>query len=213
MGNINVGYYFCKRKKDVRVLFLGLDAAGKTTALYQLKLGETVTTIPTIGFNVETLEYDNVHITVWDVSTRDKARPLIRHYYQNTQALVFIVDSTDKDRLDEFKMEIMRSINEDELRNCPFVIMANKQDLSGALSVEELTERLELDKLPDKTWAIFPTCATTGDGLTEVMEWLALQCGDNYTSMNIKKTSQTTTDIDISLLQRTWTKLKSILLD
>ena len=72
-------------KKDVRILMVGLDAAGKTTILYKLKLGEIVTTIPTIGFNVETVEYKNISFTVWDVGGQDKIRPLWRHYYQNTQ--------------------------------------------------------------------------------------------------------------------------------
>jgi len=72
-------------KKEMRILMVGLDAAGKTTILYKLKLGEVVTTIPTIGFNVETVEYKNISFTVWDVGGQDKIRPLWRHYYQNTQ--------------------------------------------------------------------------------------------------------------------------------
>ena len=73
-------------KQEMRILMVGLDAAGKTTILYKLKLGEVVTTIPTIGFNVETVEYKNISFTVWDVGGQDKIRPLWRHYYQNTQA-------------------------------------------------------------------------------------------------------------------------------
>ena len=69
-------------KKEMRILMVGLDAAGKTTILYKLKLGEIVTTIPTIGFNVETVEYKNISFTVWDVGGQDKIRPLWRHYYQ-----------------------------------------------------------------------------------------------------------------------------------
>ena len=61
-------------KKDVRILMVGLDAAGKTTILYKLKLGELVTTIPTIGFNVETVDYKNLSFTVWDVGGQDKVR-------------------------------------------------------------------------------------------------------------------------------------------
>ena len=65
-------------KKDVRILMVGLDAAGKTTILYKLKLGEIVTTIPTIGFNVETVEYKNISFTVWDVGGQDKVRAASR---------------------------------------------------------------------------------------------------------------------------------------
>lgn len=75
-------------KKQMRILMVGLDAAGKTTILYKLKLGEIVTTIPTIGFNVETVEYKNICFTVWDVGGQDKIRPLWRHYFQNTQVRI-----------------------------------------------------------------------------------------------------------------------------
>merc|ERR1712159_562979 len=88
-------------KKDVRILMVGLDAAGKTTILYKLKLGEIVTTIPTIGFNVETVEYKTISFTVWDVGGQDKIRPLWRHYYQNTQGIIFVVDSNDQERIDD----------------------------------------------------------------------------------------------------------------
>lgn len=67
--------------KEMRILMLGLDAAGKTTILYKLKLGQSVTTIPTVGFNVETVTYKNVKFNVWDVGGQDKIRPLWRHYY------------------------------------------------------------------------------------------------------------------------------------
>ncbi|KAI3980548.1 hypothetical protein MKX01_025113 [Papaver californicum] len=84
-------------KRDMRILMVGLDAAGKTTIIYKLKLGEIVTTIPTIGFNVETVEYKNVSFTVWDVGGQDKIRPLWRHYFQNTQGLIFVIDSNDSE--------------------------------------------------------------------------------------------------------------------
>ena len=97
-------------KKEMRILMVGLDAAGKTTILYKLKLGEIVTTIPTIGFNVETVEYKKINFTVWDVGGQDKIRPLWRHYYQNTQGLIFVVDSNDSSIFDEF-LEYVGLIN------------------------------------------------------------------------------------------------------
>ena len=66
-------------KKEMRILMVGLDAAGKTTILYKLKLGEIVTTIPTIGFNVETVSYKNISFTVWDVGGQHTIRPLWKH--------------------------------------------------------------------------------------------------------------------------------------
>ncbi|VDM15217.1 unnamed protein product [Wuchereria bancrofti] len=99
-------------KKQVRILMVGLDAAGKTTILYKLKLGEIVTTIPTIGFNVETVEYKNISFTVWDVGGQDKIRPLWRHYFQNTQGLIFVVDSNDRERIEESRAELHKMLSE-----------------------------------------------------------------------------------------------------
>merc|ERR1719471_2538193 len=88
-------------QKDIRILMVGLDAAGKTTILYKLALGEVVTTIPTIGFNVETVKYNNMNFTTWDVGGRCGSRPLWRHYYQNSKAVIFVVDSNDRDRIED----------------------------------------------------------------------------------------------------------------
>merc|ERR1711868_218548 len=137
-------------KKQMRILMVGLDAAGKTTILYKLKLGEIVTTIPTIGFNVETVEYKNISFTVWDVGGQDKIRPLWRHYYQNTQGLIFVVDSNDRERIQESHDELHKMLNEDELRDAIVLVFANKQDLPNALSVTELTEKLGLNTLRRK---------------------------------------------------------------
>ncbi|XP_059788886.1 ADP-ribosylation factor 4-like [Balaenoptera ricei] len=102
-------------RKQMCILMAGLDAAGKMTTLYKLKLGEIVTTVPTTGFNVETVEYKNICFTVWDVDGQDKIRPLWRHYFQNTQGLIFVVDSTDRERIQEGAEELQKMLQEDEL--------------------------------------------------------------------------------------------------
>ncbi|CAG5958130.1 unnamed protein product [Menidia menidia] len=158
---------------------VGLDAAGKTTILYKLKLGEIVTTIPTIGFNVETVEYKNISFTVWDVGGQDKIRPLWRHYFQNTQGLIFVVDSNDRERVTESAEELSKMLQEDELKDAVLLVFANKQDLPNALSVSELTERLGLQALRNKTWHIESTCATQGTGLYEGLDWLSKELSKN----------------------------------
>ncbi|KAG0709813.1 ARF/SAR [Suillus fuscotomentosus] len=160
-------------KKEMRILMVGLDAAGKTTILYKLKLGEIVTTIPTIGFNVETVEYKNISFTVWDVGGQDKIRPLWRHYFQNTQGIIFVVDSNDRERVSEAREELQRMLNEDELRDALLLVFANKQDLPNAMNAAEITDKLGLQALRQRTWYIQAACATSGDGLYEGLEWLA----------------------------------------
>eukprot|EP01090_Pellita_catalonica_P007701 TRINITY_DN182_c0_g1_i1.p1 TRINITY_DN182_c0_g1~~TRINITY_DN182_c0_g1_i1.p1 ORF type:complete len:178 (-),score=39.74 TRINITY_DN182_c0_g1_i1:32-565(-) len=160
-------------KKEARILMVGLDAAGKTTVLYKLKLGELVTTIPTIGFNVETVQYKNIHFTVWDVGGQDKIRPLWRHYYQNTQAVIFVVDSNDRERISEASEELNKMLREDELREAALLVFANKQDLPNAMSVAEVTDKLGLHSMRNRKWYIQATCATSGDGLYEGLDWLS----------------------------------------
>jgi len=160
-------------KKEMRILMVGLDAAGKTTILYKLKLGEIVTTIPTIGFNVETVEYKNIQFTVWDVGGQDKIRPLWRLYFQNTQGIIFVVDSNDRDRVVEAREELQRMLNEDELRDALLLVFANKQDLPNAMNAAEITDKLGLHSLRQRAWYIQSTCATAGDGLYEGLEWLS----------------------------------------
>jgi len=160
-------------KREVRLLMLGLDAAGKTTILYQLKMGDLIKTIPTIGFNVETLEYKGLNFTIWDVGGQDKIRVLWKHYYQNTQGLIFVVDSNDKDRIEEAAEELKKMLNEDELKDCTVLVMANKQDLNTALSPNEITQKLELQGLKGRKWLVQGTSAVTGQGLKEGLDWMA----------------------------------------
>ena len=166
-------------KKDCRILMVGLDAAGKTTILYKLKLGEVVTTIPTIGFNVETVEYKNINFTVWDVGGQDKIRPLWRHYYQNTQGLIFVVDSNDRDRIIAAREELMKILNEEEMRDVILLVFANKQDLPHAMNAAEITDKLQLNNLArNRQWYIQSTCATSGDGIYEGFDWLSQAISD-----------------------------------
>lgn len=162
-------------KKQMRILMVGLDAAGKTTILYKLKLGEIVTTIPTIGFNVETVDYKNICFTVWDVGGQDKIRPLWRHYFQNTQGLIFVVDSNDRERITEAEKELKSMLKEDELRDAVVLVFANKQDLPNAMQASELVDKLNLNSLRNRSWHIQATCATQGNGLYEGLDWLSTE--------------------------------------
>lgn len=157
--------------RECRILMVGLDAAGKTTVLFKLKLGETVTTIPTIGFNVETVQYKNINFTVWDIGGQERIRRLWRHYYTGTNGLIFVVDANDHDRVDEAKEELHAILREDEMRDACLLVMANKQDCPNAITSAELSHALGLSTIRHE-WYIQGTVATTGDGLYEGMDWL-----------------------------------------
>ncbi|KAE9988351.1 hypothetical protein Vi05172_g6701 [Venturia inaequalis] len=169
--------------KEMRLLMLGLDAAGKTTILYNLKLEQDVTTIPTVGFNVETVTYKNTKFNVWDVGGQDKIRPLWRHYFSGTQGLVFVIDSSDRDRLDEARTELARIIQDREMKDALLLVFANKQDVPGAMRPDELSRRLKLDEIAkNHLWKVEPSCATTGEGIFEGLAWL----GNNVKSKKME---------------------------
>jgi len=159
--------------KERRILILGLDAAGKTTIVYKLKLGLVVTTIPTIGFNVENVQYKNINFTVWDIGGQDKIRPLWRHYYEHTDAMIWVVDSNDRERMVEAGATLQKVLKDDLLQKIPLLVYANKQDLPDALSIAEISEVLNMQQFKQRSWFIQSTSATTGDGLYEGLDWLA----------------------------------------
>ncbi|KAL5731559.1 hypothetical protein ACHQM5_004278 [Ranunculus cassubicifolius] len=124
-------------------------------------------------FNMKTVEYKNISFTVWDVGGQDKIRPLWRHYFQNTQGLIFVVDSNDRDRVVEARDELHRMLNEDELRDAVLLVFAKKQDLPNAMNAAEITDKLGLHSLRQRHWYIQSTCATSGEGLYEGLDWLS----------------------------------------
>jgi len=156
-----------------RILLVGLDAAGKTTILYKLKLNEVVSTIPTIGFNVENVAYKNLTFTMWDIGGQDKIRPLWRHYFHGSHGIIFVVDSNDRARIDTARDELHRMLAEPELQDAALLTLANKQDLPNSMSCSEMAEKLGLQQVRNREWYIQSTCAVTGEGLHEGLDWLA----------------------------------------
>ena len=154
---------------------LGLDAAGKTTILYKMKLNELITTIPTVGFNVEEVSYQNLTMTVWDVGGQKTIRTLWKHYLSNNDAIIFVVDSADRERMEEAREELWAVLELDETpRDTALLVLANKQDLPSAASAAELTDRLDLYKLRDgRKWYVQAAVATSGEGLYDGLSWLA----------------------------------------
>jgi ADP-ribosylation factor protein 1 len=169
MGNW-IAKIFGSATSNVRIIMVGLDASGKTTILYQFKLGEVVSSVPTIGFNVETVEYKKLKFMVWDIGGQDKIRLLWRHYFANTDAIIYVVDSAD-DRLDLAKEELAKMISEPDLEGVPILIFANKQDL-GIHSVSQIQNALGLHEVRDRQWYIQGCSAISCAGLYEGLDKL-----------------------------------------
>jgi len=178
-------------KIEMRVVALGLDGSGKTSILFKLKQNEFMSVTPTIGFNVETIEYKNLRFNVWDIGGQPKLRPLWKHYFLNTQAVVFVVDSSNKQRLPEASIELAKLVVEKELKDAALLILANKQDKEGSEGVETVTEALGASKLCcGHSWHLQACSAQTGAGLYQALDWLSSQLvASPVTSYNLSSVS------------------------
>ncbi|VVC40617.1 Small GTPase superfamily, ARF type,Small GTP-binding protein domain,Small GTPase superfamily, ARF/SAR [Cinara cedri] len=163
-------------QSSLHVVMLGLDSAGKTTALYRLKFNQYLNTVPTIGFNCEKVKGTvgrarGQTFLVWDVGGQEKLRPLWKSYTRCTDGILFVVDSVDIERMEEAKMELARTARAPENTGVPILVLANKQDLPAARDSAELERLLGLNEL-NHLWHIQAACAITGDGLQEGLDAL-----------------------------------------
>jgi small GTP-binding protein len=154
---------------------LGLDGAGKTTILYRLRLGEIIPSIPTIGFNLESVTFGENRLTVWDVGGQDKIRPLWKHYFADADALIFVIDSGDEDRFEEASEELFRIMTDAGMTNLKAIlVLANKQDLPSARSVPDIERSLNLSRY-GKLHHVQGASATMDEGITDgLMRLLSL---------------------------------------
>lgn len=165
-----------KDEKEARVLMLGLDNAGKTTILKKLSEEDISHVMPTQGFNIKTLQHENVKLNVWDIGGQKTIRPYWSNYFDSSDALVYVVDSGDRRRLEESAKELSDLLGEDKLASVPLLVFANKQDLATRAEPEEITEALQLNAISDRAWTIQACSAKTGDGLEPAMQWLLEAC-------------------------------------
>ncbi|KFP23377.1 ADP-ribosylation factor-like 11, partial [Colius striatus] len=171
-GSILMGKLISKgqRKRDPRVVMLGLDFAGKSTLLYKLKSGQAVETSPTVGFNVESLQTPcYISFTLWDVGGQGSLRISWPHYLEDTNALVFVLDSTDTARLPEALAALEEVLSHPSMAGVPILLLANKQEVPGALAPAELGERLPRRCLAGHRWVLRGCSAHTGQGLQEAL--------------------------------------------
>ncbi|XP_055321779.1 ADP-ribosylation factor-like protein 3 [Sitodiplosis mosellana] len=159
-------------EKEVRILLLGLDNSGKTTLLKQLASEEVTQVTPTAGFNIKSVAADGFKINFWDIGGQSKIRPYWKNYFENTDALIYVIDCSDRKRLAETGNEFSELLADEKLNDVPIMIFANKQDLQNVLKVSEVAEAIGLVKLKDRTWQIQECSALEGTGIKEGMDWV-----------------------------------------
>ncbi|KAJ7320401.1 hypothetical protein JRQ81_019912, partial [Phrynocephalus forsythii] len=164
------------KKKEVHVLCLGLDNSGKTTIINKLKPSnaQTQDIVPTIGFTIEKFKTSSLSFTVFDMSGQGRYRNLWEHYYKDCQAIIFVIDSSDKLRMVVAKEELDTLLNHPDLkhRRIPILFFANKMDLRDAVSSVKVSHLLALENIKDKPWHICASDALKGEGLQEGVDWL-----------------------------------------
>mmetsp|Transcript_3951 Transcript_3951/g.10218 ORF Transcript_3951/g.10218 Transcript_3951/m.10218 type:complete len:181 (-) Transcript_3951:186-728(-) len=158
--------------KEYKIVMVGLHNAGKTTILYKLHLGDVIETQPTIGSNVEEVCHRNIRFQVWDLGGQERLRKAWGTYYINTQAVILVVDSTDRESIPTVKEELATITAHEDLTGAILLILANKQDAEGAMSAAEVSTALALHANKQHDWQIQACSALTGSGLYEGLDWI-----------------------------------------
>ncbi|XP_036754344.1 ADP-ribosylation factor-like protein 3 isoform X2 [Manis pentadactyla] len=153
--------------QEVRILLLGLDNAGKTTLLKQLASEDISHITPTQGFNIKSVQSQGFKLNVWDIGGQRKIRPYWRNYFENTDILIYVIDSADRKRFEETGQELAELLEEEKLSCVPVLIFANKQDLLTAAPASEIAEGLNLHTIRDRVWQIQSCSALTGEGVQD----------------------------------------------
>ncbi|XP_073131106.1 ADP-ribosylation factor [Henckelia pumila] len=183
-------------ESQIRIVMHGLACGGKTTVLYKLHTGVAPPDIPTVGFNVEEVRYRDITFTIWDMGGADRTRSIWRHFFINTVALIYVVDSADRERIGWAKERFQAIISHPYMVNAVILVFANKQDIEGAMTPTEVCEGLGLYEVKDRKWHIQATCAVKGEGLNEGLAWLACKLQDNKAAAKIPYDHQAAVEYD-----------------
>ncbi|GAQ78921.1 ADP-ribosylation factor [Klebsormidium nitens] len=178
MGLLTIIKKVKQKEKEMRLLMVGLDNAGKTTIVKRINGEDTSTISPTLGFNIKTMQYKNFRLNIWDVGGQKTLRAYWRNYYEQTDGMIWVVDSSDLRRLDDCRAELHGLLKEEKLAGASLLIFANKQDITGALRPEQIAKVLQLDLMDgSRHWKIVGCSAVGGDGLLTGFDWIVSDIG------------------------------------
>ncbi|KAK1962905.1 ARF/SAR superfamily [Colletotrichum sublineola] len=160
------------KDKEMRILMLGLDNAGKTTIVKRI-MGEDVNTVsPTLGFIIKTIDYNGYKLNIWDVGGQKTLRSYWRNYFEKTDALIWVVDATDRLRIEDCREELHGLLQEERLSGASLLVFANKTDVNGCMNEQEILQGLQLETIRTHHWHILRCSAMTGTNLKEGLAWV-----------------------------------------
>ncbi|XP_034362374.1 putative ADP-ribosylation factor-like protein 5C [Arvicanthis niloticus] len=179
MGQLIVKLMRIFGSQEHKVIIVGLDNAGKTTILYQFLTNEVVHTCSTIGSNVEEVVFQKTHFLMWDLGGQEALRSTWDTYYSNTEFVILVIDSTDRNRLLTAREELYKMLAHEALQDASVLIFANKQDVKDSMTTAEISQFLTLSAIKDHSWHIQGCCALTGEGLPAGLQWMQSQATAN----------------------------------
>ncbi len=157
------------------IAFVGLDSAGKSSLLIRMDINDGINVIGlsiTGGFYLETLNIRQLKLESWDAGGSGNFRLLNRMQLERAKIMVFVIDSSERERTHDVRKELLTFLSHEMFGNKPVLFLANKQDLLNAMSLQEVIERCEINKIRDRTWYIIGTSAVTGSGISDMLEWI-----------------------------------------
>ncbi|CCJ30845.1 unnamed protein product [Pneumocystis jirovecii] len=161
-----------RKEKEIRILMLGLDNAGKSTIVKKISGEDVMTISPTVGFNIKTLIWGPFKLNIWDIGGQRVLRGYWRNYFEYTDAIVWTVDLTDRIRLSEGCSALKQLLKEDRLLGTILLILGNKCDIESAMEIEELKLYLEVEKITSHKYNVFKISAMSGIMVYEAFKWL-----------------------------------------
>ncbi|MCJ1437453.1 hypothetical protein MMC27_006840 [Xylographa pallens] len=166
------------KDKEMRILMLGLDNAGKTTIVKRI-MNEDITTVsPTLGFIIKTVDYEGYKLNIWDVGGQKTLRSYWRNYFEKTDALIWVVDATDRIRINDCKDELAGLLLEERLMGASLLVFSNKTDIEECMTDQEIRQGLQLDLVKTHRWTIIQCSARTGKNLQEGLRWVVQDAKD-----------------------------------
>jgi ADP-ribosylation factor-like protein 8 len=150
----------------------GLENSGKTTLLNILASGEVVQTAPTIGLNVKSFRKGGVNMKAWDIGGQQKFRDEWGRYTRGCDVIVFMVDASDKKKIDTARYELHRLLENPELSKVPLLVLGNKVDTEPHMTHDNVIQALNLDYITENKWTMINISCTRNINLDKVVEWL-----------------------------------------
>ncbi|KAH8595581.1 ADP-ribosylation factor family-domain-containing protein [Bisporella sp. PMI_857] len=160
------------KDKEMRILMLGLDNAGKTTIVKRIMDEDVNSVSPTLGFIIKTIDHEGYKLNIWDVGGQKTLRSYWRNYFEKTDALIWVVDATDRLRIEDCREELHGLLQEERLSGASLLVFSNKTDVNGCMDETEIRGSLQLDTIKTHRWQIVQCSAITGEHLQEGLGWV-----------------------------------------